>query len=69
MFDHFRLSTRIALIAKALTQMEQLTQRAAAGAEESAAASEELNAQSVAMKDSVRRLRTLISGSSRFARP
>ena len=50
-------------IAKALTQMEQLTQRAAAGAEESAAASEELNAQSVAMKESVRRLGILITGS------
>jgi methyl-accepting chemotaxis protein len=54
-------------IAKALTQMEQLTQRAASGAEESAAASEELNAQSVAMKDSVRRLGILITGSSRGA--
>jgi methyl-accepting chemotaxis protein len=49
-------------IAKALTQMEQLTQRAAAGAEESAAASEELAAQSMVMKDSVRRLGVLITG-------
>jgi methyl-accepting chemotaxis protein len=49
-------------IATALTQMEQLTQRAAAGAEESAAASEELAAQSMVMKDSVRRLGVLITG-------
>lgn len=43
-------------IGKAIAQMEQVTQKTAANAEESAAAAEELNAQSVALKDFVERL-------------
>jgi methyl-accepting chemotaxis protein len=46
----------IAQIGTALTQMEQVTQKAAASAEESAAAAEELTAQSAALKDIVQRL-------------
>jgi methyl-accepting chemotaxis protein len=49
-------------VAKAITQMEQVTQRAAANAQESAAAGEELNAQSRAMNEMVARLTALIGG-------
>jgi methyl-accepting chemotaxis protein len=49
-------------IAQVLTGLEQLTQRAAANAEQSAAASEELSAQAEAMKASVRHLDILIVG-------
>jgi methyl-accepting chemotaxis protein/methyl-accepting chemotaxis protein-1 (serine sensor receptor) len=43
-------------IGKAMVQMEQMTQKAAASAEESASAAEELTAQSAALKDIVHRL-------------
>jgi methyl-accepting chemotaxis protein len=43
-------------IAKAITQMEHVTQKNAASAEESAAAAEELNAQSETLKDIAKRL-------------
>jgi methyl-accepting chemotaxis protein len=43
-------------IGKAIVQMEQVTQKAAASAEESASAGEQLNAQSAALKDLVGRL-------------
>jgi methyl-accepting chemotaxis protein len=49
-------------IAKAVTQMEQVTQNTAAGAEESAAAAEELNAQSEALKGIVERLTDMVGG-------
>ncbi len=49
-------------VAKALTNMEQLTQRAAAGAEESAAASAQLSAQADSMRLSVQQLDALVSG-------
>lgn len=47
-------------IAKAIVQMEHLTQGAAANAEESAAAAEESTAQSKAVKDVVGRLATMV---------
>ena len=49
-------------IGKAITQMEQVTQGTAANAEESAAAAEELNAQSKALKDIVARLKAMVGG-------
>jgi methyl-accepting chemotaxis protein/methyl-accepting chemotaxis protein-1 (serine sensor receptor) len=51
-------------IAKAITQMEQVTQTTAANAEESAAAAEELNAQSETMKSLVLELNLLVNGSN-----
>jgi len=54
-------------IAKAVIQMEQLTQATAAGAEESAAAAEELNAQSEALKDIVERLTVMAGGGETVA--
>lgn len=48
-------------IAKAISQMEQVTQKTAAHAEEGAAASQELNSQADSMKTSVRELRLLVS--------
>jgi methyl-accepting chemotaxis protein/methyl-accepting chemotaxis protein-1 (serine sensor receptor) len=56
-------SIGIAQIAKALSQMEHVTQTTAANAEESAAASEELNAQSESMKDLTIRLNLLVGAS------
>ncbi|HTX77141.1 MAG TPA: methyl-accepting chemotaxis protein [Terracidiphilus sp.] len=47
-------------VAKAITQMEQLTQTTAAGAEESAAAAAELNAQSDSLKGVVLEMNQLI---------
>jgi methyl-accepting chemotaxis protein len=47
-------------ISKAITQMEQVTQRAAAGAEESASAGEELNAQSETVRNIVEQLTALV---------
>lgn len=47
--------------------MEQLTQATAAGAEESAAAAEELNAQSEALKDIVERLTVMAGGGETVA--
>ncbi len=49
-------------IAKAISQMEQVTQKTAASAEESASAAEELTAQSEALKDVVRQLTALVGG-------
>jgi methyl-accepting chemotaxis protein/methyl-accepting chemotaxis protein-1 (serine sensor receptor) len=49
-------------ISKAITQMEQVTQRTAANAQEGAAASEELNAQSEALKGIVARLSAMVGG-------
>jgi methyl-accepting chemotaxis protein/methyl-accepting chemotaxis protein-1 (serine sensor receptor) len=47
-------------IGKAMTQMDRVTQQTAAGAEESASAAEELNAQSETLKDIVRQLAVLV---------
>ncbi|MBE0656855.1 MAG: hypothetical protein IH602_04140 [Bryobacteraceae bacterium] len=52
----------IGQITKAINQMDQVTQTAASSAEESASASEELTAQSEAMKDIVAGLTALIHG-------
>ncbi|HTX76830.1 MAG TPA: methyl-accepting chemotaxis protein [Terracidiphilus sp.] len=49
-------------IAKAITQMEQVTQMTAASAEQSAASSEELNAQSETMRGLVLELNLLVNG-------
>ncbi len=49
-------------IGKAMIQMEQVTQMTAANAEESAAAAEELNAQSETLKDIVERLASMAGG-------
>lgn len=54
-------------IAKAITQMEQVTQMTAAGAEESAASAEELNAQSETMKSVVHQLNLLVNGANEMA--
>lgn len=51
-------------IAKAITQMEQVTQTTAGNAEESAAAAEELTAQSETMKSLVLELNLLVNGSN-----
>ena len=58
----------IGQITKAINQMDQVTQTAAASAEESASASEELTAQSDAMKDIVAGLTALIHGAEEQAR-
>lgn len=47
-------------IGKAVLQMGQVTQRAAANAEESASSSEELSAMAEFMKESAQRLRSLV---------
>ena len=49
-------------IGKAIVQMEQVTQKAAANAEESASAAEQLTAQSEALRHIVRRLTSLVHG-------
>jgi methyl-accepting chemotaxis protein/methyl-accepting chemotaxis protein-1 (serine sensor receptor) len=49
-------------ISKAMTQMEQVTQKTAAGAQESASAAQELTAQSLALKNIVERLTALLGG-------
>jgi methyl-accepting chemotaxis protein len=49
-------------IGKAITQMEQVTQKTAANAEESASAAEELNAQSEGLKEVVERLTAMVGG-------
>ena len=46
----------------AVSQMDKTTQTTAATAEESASASEELNAQALSLRDTISRLRTLITG-------
>lgn len=53
-------SRGIEQVAKAVTQMEGLTQRAAASAEESASASTELTAQASGLKDVVERLSEMV---------
>jgi methyl-accepting chemotaxis protein len=53
----------IAQISKAVAEMDQVTQRNAASAEESASASEELNAQSQALMTVVDQLQNLVGGS------
>jgi methyl-accepting chemotaxis protein/methyl-accepting chemotaxis protein-1 (serine sensor receptor) len=50
-------------IGKAIAQMEQVTQKTAANAEEGASAAQELNAQSETLKDIVRRLTAIVGGS------
>ncbi len=57
-------SKGIEQVRKAMTEIEQVTQRAAASAEESASASEELSAQSVALKDVVGRLAAMVGGTA-----
>jgi len=49
-------------IGKAIAQMEQVTQKTAANAEESASAAEELNAQSETLKDIVAQLTGIVGG-------
>jgi len=51
-------------IVKAISQMEQVTQKTAASAEESASAAEELTAQSETVKDVVSRLTAMVTGQS-----
>jgi methyl-accepting chemotaxis protein/methyl-accepting chemotaxis protein-1 (serine sensor receptor) len=51
-------------IGKALTQMEQVTQKTAANAEECASAAEELNAQSATLQGIVERLTAMVGGDS-----
>ena len=55
-------------IAKAVAQMQQVTQRTAATAEESASAAEELNAQAATIKDIVRDLSSMV-GAAATTRP
>lgn len=55
-------SEGIGQIGRALSQIEQITQSTAAGAEESAAAAEQLTAQSDSMKDIVARLNSMVGG-------
>ncbi len=49
-------------VGKAITQMEQVTQKTAANAEESASAAEELTAQSETLKDIVEQLTAMVGG-------
>jgi methyl-accepting chemotaxis protein/methyl-accepting chemotaxis protein-1 (serine sensor receptor) len=56
-------------IAKAIAQMEQVTQRNAANAEQSAAASEELSSQASALKAIVGELRHVVGGQEGHERP
>jgi methyl-accepting chemotaxis protein/methyl-accepting chemotaxis protein-1 (serine sensor receptor) len=56
----------IGLIRRSLSQMEQLSQTTAASAEEGAAAAQQLNAQSEALKDIVARLNSM-AGSAHLA--
>jgi methyl-accepting chemotaxis protein len=58
----------ITQINTAVGQMDQVTQSNAASAEESAAASEELNAQAVTMKESVEELMRLVEGDRQTAK-
>ncbi len=56
------MAQEIIQINKAVTQMEQVTQSIAANAEESAAASEQLNAQAENVKEIVGNLTKLVNG-------
>lgn len=63
-------STGIGEVNGALTQMDKVTQGNAVSAEESAAAAEELHAQSAEMKEAVEQLHKLVGGSvSRTVKP
>ncbi len=53
-------SRRLEQMAKAIVQMERLTQSAVASAQQGASASEELTAQSLAVKQAVERLANLV---------
>jgi methyl-accepting chemotaxis protein len=55
-------SVRIEQIGKAMSQIEQVTQSSAAGAEQGAAAAEQLHAQSASLTDVVNRMRTMVHG-------
>ena len=55
----------IGQVTQAVSQMDQVTQKNAASAEESASAAEELNAQSLAMQDNVRQLLALAGRTGR----
>lgn len=55
-------------IAKALTQMEQVTQQSAANAEESAAAAEELTAQASTLMEVVHQLSAMVGGMEEMQR-
>jgi methyl-accepting chemotaxis protein len=57
----------IGQVSTAVSQMDKVTQSNAAGAEETASASEELNAQAEIMRESVRSLQQLVDGSQRDA--
>jgi methyl-accepting chemotaxis protein/methyl-accepting chemotaxis protein-1 (serine sensor receptor) len=56
-------------IARAISQMEQVTQQTAASAEESASAGEELNAQAETLRGSVADLTRLVDGSGAVSEP
>jgi methyl-accepting chemotaxis protein len=60
-------SSGVEQVARAISQMEQQTQHTAAAAEQSASSSQELNAQSDAMKSIVTRLNTLVKGEAALA--
>ena len=62
-------SQGISEINTALTQMDRVTQSNAATAEESAAASQELNAQAATQKDAVASLTAMVSGGASPAEP
>jgi methyl-accepting chemotaxis protein len=55
----------IGQVSTAVSQMDKVTQSNAAGAEEAASASEELNAQAEMMRESVRDLQQLVGGTAR----
>jgi methyl-accepting chemotaxis protein len=56
-------------VSVAVTQMDQVTQTNAAGAEESASAAQELNAQAEMMRQSVQTLQKLVGGRPAVAKP
>jgi methyl-accepting chemotaxis protein len=57
-------SQGIGQVNAAISQMDKITQANASNAEESAAASEELNAQAISLREAVSQLRALIQGDS-----
>ena len=57
-------ATGIEEIARAITEMETVTQGTAAGAEQSASAAEELSAQSAALRATIRSLTVLVEGAA-----
>jgi len=60
-------SQGIGQVLTAVTQMDKVTQGNAAGAEEGAAAAEELNAQALAMNEAVTELKKLVGGAQQAA--